>query len=114
MLDEDGDLQVFVGNHVVRDDKRPRLLTSEVLTLPANLEIAFRQSLDGFPAILRTFLLAVFAAVQALQVRLLLAQETGVLSCCAPGGGGEAFLAHCRCNVNARGGAGSVAVAVSL
>src|SRR6266487_1679448 len=46
------DLKVFVGNQVVRRDKRVRCFTSEIFTLPLHFQIGFSQTLSGFLPVL--------------------------------------------------------------
>jgi len=48
VLDHVPYLKVFVGNQVVRRDKRVRRFPSEIFTLPLDLQIGFRQLFPGF------------------------------------------------------------------
>jgi hypothetical protein len=52
ILDEVGDLQVFVGHQVARLDERPCRLRGKVLTLPTDLEIPFCETFHGLLAVL--------------------------------------------------------------
>src|SRR2546425_10753706 len=44
ILDQVTDLQVFVGNQVVRRDERVRRLTGEIFTLPLHFQRGFREA----------------------------------------------------------------------
>ena len=48
VLHEVGDLQVLVGNQVVRRDQRVCRFPGKIFTLPTNFEIRLCQSLSGF------------------------------------------------------------------
>ena len=67
ILHQDGNLQVFVGKEIARFHQRTRGLGREVFTVPADLQIPFRQVLNGSPAILRTLLLFRDTPMEAFQ-----------------------------------------------
>jgi hypothetical protein len=52
VLDHISNLQIFIGNQVVRRDERIRFFPSEVFTLPLNFEMCSGYLLTGFKAIL--------------------------------------------------------------
>src|SRR5690349_13350777 len=58
VLDEVGNLQIFIGNQVVRRDERTCRLGGEVFTLPGNFQMTFGESFDGSLAILGALHLA--------------------------------------------------------
>ena len=68
ILDQAGDLEVFVGKEIARFHQRTRSLDREVFTLPLDLEIPFRQALDRLLAVLGTLLLVRDTPMQAFQV----------------------------------------------
>ena len=72
-------LQVFVGNQIVRGDKRACLLAGKVFALPLYLEIPFRQGFPGFPAVLASLVLARHLPMQPLESLLGLAVVVRVL-----------------------------------
>ncbi len=84
-------LQLFVGNQVARRDKRVRLFTSEILTLPLDFQIRFCQHVPGFLAVAALLLLARKSAVQALKPRLRFTVVVGALDGVALGVGVEGF-----------------------
>ena len=84
-------LQLFVGNQVARRDKRVRLFTSEILTLPLDFQIRFCQYIPGFLAVAALLLLARKSAVQALKPRLRFTVVAGALDGGALGVGVERF-----------------------
>ena len=51
ILDQMGDLEVFVGHHIVRLDQRPRCFKSEVFPLPTYSQTALRQSFHRLLAV---------------------------------------------------------------
>ena len=55
------DLEVFMGNQVVRRDERARPFAGEVLALPLHLQMRFRQLLLGLPIVMRLGLLRLSA-----------------------------------------------------
>ncbi len=67
ILDQGGNLEVFVGDQIVRLDQRPRRLDGEVFPLPTDFQIPSGKFLDGFLTILRTLDLAGDTPMQALQ-----------------------------------------------
>lgn len=110
VLDEAGYLQVFVGNQVVRRDQRTCGLGREVFTLPADLEGAFRQSFDGFPAVLAALGFAVLASVQPLQALFRFVQIAGVSN-------GSAFrvgIVGFQSDINANGAVDGLMVYLAL
>ncbi len=58
VLDQVADLQVFVGNQVVRRDQRVRRFAGEIFTLPLHFQRRFRQALSGLFAILALLVFA--------------------------------------------------------
>ena len=74
VLDQVGDLQVFVGQEIARFHQRTRGLDREVFTLPTDSEIPLCQAFDGLLAVLGALDLARDAPMQALEFRLCLAQ----------------------------------------
>src|ERR1051326_5053379 len=80
ILDEVGNLQVFIGNEIARFHQRTRSLGREVFTLPTHFEIALGESFDGSSAALGTLGLAAHAPLQPLQFGFCLAQIAGILN----------------------------------
>ncbi len=58
ILDQVADLKLFIGNQVVRRDKRVRCFPSEIFTLPLHFQVRFSQVLSGLLAVLALFLFA--------------------------------------------------------
>ncbi len=104
ILDHVRYLQVFVGNQVVRHDKRPCRLAGEVLTLPGNFQLRFAQSFDGLLAVLGMLLFARDVSLQALQTMLCFAQMAWVGNRIAFGVGIEGLQPHISADLRAGGG----------
>jgi hypothetical protein len=62
VLDHVAYLEMFIGNQVVRRDKRVRLLPGKILTLPLHSQIRLCQFLSGFLAVLALLLFLRHAA----------------------------------------------------
>jgi hypothetical protein len=77
ILDEMGNLEVFIGNQIARFDQRTRSLRCKVFTLPLHLEIAFCQALNRLLSIPGPLDLARDAPMQAFQFGLCLAETSG-------------------------------------
>ena len=56
ILDQTGNLEVFVGNEIARFHQRTRSLGCKVITPPLDLQIPFCQAFDRLFAVLGTFL----------------------------------------------------------
>ena len=67
VLDQIGDLQVFIGNQIARCDKRACRLPGKVFTLPLYFQIRFGKPLPSLPSILALLLFLGDSAVQAFQ-----------------------------------------------
>ena len=102
VLDQVANLQVFVGNQVVRRDERVRRFAGEIFTLPLHFQIGFRQALFGLFAILALFLFARHLPVETLELRLGLAVVALVLYRVPIGIGVEDLQAHIDANHTAR------------
>ncbi len=73
VLDQVADLKVFIGNQVVRRDKRVRCFTSEIFTLPLHFQIGFSQALSGLLAVLALLVFARDAPMETFELRFGLA-----------------------------------------
>src|SRR5579863_8273804 len=98
VLDQVADLKVFVGNQVVRRDKRVRRLTSEIFTLPLHFQRRFRQALSGLRAVLALFLFARDSPMETFQFRLGFSVVALVLYRVPVGVGVEELQAHIDAN----------------
>ncbi len=78
ILDEMGNLEVFIGHHVARLEKRSRSLDREIFPLPTHFQMPFSESFDRSLAVLLTFLFAVQAMLEALEVLFGFAQRAGI------------------------------------
>jgi hypothetical protein len=83
------DLQVFIGNQIVRCDKRACRFAGKVFTLPLDFQIPFGEALAGFLAVLAPLLLPGKMSMQTLQSLLCLAVVTWVFYRIAMGVGIE-------------------------
>ena len=102
VLDQVADLQVFVGNQVVRRDERVRRFASEIFTLPLHFQRRFRQSLSGLLAVLALFLFTRDAPMETLEFRLGLSVVALVFNGIPIGVGVEELQAHVDANDAAR------------
>src|SRR2546426_5099079 len=94
VLDQVVYLQVFIGNQVVRRDKRACRLPGKILTLPTHFQIRFCQSLPGFVPVLAFLLFLRDAPMQTRELLFSLAQEARVLDGRAFRVGIECFQSH--------------------
>ncbi len=68
VLDHVADLKLFIGNQVVRRDKRVCLFAGKILALPLHFQRRFRQSLAGFLPVLAPLFRAGKVPMQPLQL----------------------------------------------
>jgi len=78
VLDQMGNLEVFVGHHIARYDQRPRRFHGEVFPLPTHPQMGFCQAFHRFLAVLGTFLFPRDTPTPPLQLLLSLAQKARV------------------------------------
>jgi len=90
ILDEVADLQVFVGNQIVRFDERACRLSGKVFTLPVYFQISISQRFPAPLALSALLFLAGKPSMQLLQPLLCFSQMTGVLN-------GVAFRVREKC-----------------
>jgi hypothetical protein len=76
ILDHVGNLEVFVGDQIVRLDQRPRSFAREVFTLPTHVQIPFGKPFDGLFTVLGPLDFARDAPMQALQLSFCLAETS--------------------------------------
>ncbi len=74
------DLKVFIGNQVVRRDKRVCLLSGKILTLPLHFQIALCQRLSGLFAVLTSLFLSGELSMQTLELLFRFAKVSRVLN----------------------------------
>jgi len=97
-----GNLEVFIGNQVVRRDERVRRFPSEIFTLPLDLEIALCEFLADLFAMDGLFLCSGKAAMQALQLLFRLMQEARILHYVPQARGVEVLQTHIDADLCAR------------
>jgi hypothetical protein len=102
VLNQVADLKVFVGNQVVRRDKRVRRLTSEIFTLPLHFQRRFRQALSGLLAVLALLLFARYLPMETFEFRLSLAIMAWVRNLISVGVSVEDFQTHIDANHTTR------------
>src|SRR5260370_28533913 len=76
-------LKVFVGNQVVRRDKRVCLLSGKILTLPLDFQMLLSQLLASFLSVRRFLLLTRKSSLESFESRLCFSVVSGVLNCSA-------------------------------
>src|SRR6266446_8839768 len=103
IFDQVSNLQVFIGNQVVRRDQRVRCFPSEILTLPLDFQIRFGKKFSGFLAVLALLLFRRHPPMEPLELLFGLPQKARIGDFDSLRVGIECLESHVNANLFASG-----------